>query len=86
MTEVRSFLILAGYYCHFVENFFEITMLLPRITRKEVKFEWDEKCDEAFIELRKRLTITHVLTVPNNGEPYVVLTLGWARLCTDAVG
>ena len=74
VTEIRSFLGLAGYYRRFVENFSRIAMPLTKLTRKNVKFVWDEDCEAAFIELKRRLTTAPVLTVPNSNEPYVVYT------------
>ncbi|XP_039136414.1 uncharacterized protein LOC120273778 [Dioscorea cayenensis subsp. rotundata] len=46
VSEVRSFLGLAGYYRRFVEGFSQIAAPLSRLTRKEVKFVWDEKCEK----------------------------------------
>ena len=40
--EIRSFLGLAGYYRRFIEDFSKITAPMTRLTRKEVKFEWDD--------------------------------------------
>ena len=45
VTEVRSFLGLAGYYRRFVKDFSVIALPLTRLTRKDVKFEWDNKCE-----------------------------------------
>ncbi|XP_062111544.1 uncharacterized mitochondrial protein AtMg00860-like [Humulus lupulus] len=74
ITEVRSFLGLASYYHHFVEYFSQIVMPLTKLTRKDLKFVWDDSCEEAFKELKQRLTTTPVLTVPSSDEPYVVFT------------
>ena len=45
---------------------------MTRLTRKEVKFDWDDPCKEAFQELNKRLTTTHILIVPDRGQGYTV--------------
>ncbi|KAM6593981.1 hypothetical protein CsatA_001684 [Cannabis sativa] len=74
VTEVQSFLGLVGYYRRFVENFSRIAMPLTKLARKEVKFMWDDSGEEAFRELKERLTSTPVLIVPNSEEPYVVFT------------
>ncbi|KAL5838964.1 hypothetical protein ACOSQ4_011572 [Xanthoceras sorbifolium] len=74
VTEVRSFLGLAGYYRRFVENFSRIAMPLTQLTRKSVKFVWDEDCEASFMALKQRLTTAPVLTVPDSSEPYVVYT------------
>ena len=40
--EIRSFLGLAGYYRRFIEDFSRLAASMTRLTRKEVKFEWDD--------------------------------------------
>ncbi|BBG96847.1 transposable element gene, partial [Prunus dulcis] len=52
VTEVRSFLGLAGYYRRFVEGFCTIETPLTRLTRKEVKLERTDECEESFNELK----------------------------------
>ena len=42
MTEMHSFLGLAGYYQCFIEGFSRIVAPLTRLMRKDVKFEWDK--------------------------------------------
>ena len=54
-TEVRSFLGLAGYYRRFVQDFAKIATPLTKLTRKNEKFTWNEKCEESFQELKIRL-------------------------------
>ena len=46
--EIRSFLGLAGYYGRFIEDFSRIAAPMTRLARKEVKFDWDDRCEEAF--------------------------------------
>ena len=40
--EIRSFLGLAGYYRRFIEDFSRLAAPMTRLTRKEVKFYWDD--------------------------------------------
>ena len=65
--EIRSFLGLAGYYKRFIENFSRLAAPMTRLTRKEVKFEWNDLCERAFQELKRRLTSTPILIVPERG-------------------
>ena len=46
--KIRSFLGLAGYYRRFIEDFSRLAAPMMRLTRKEVKFDWDDRCEEAF--------------------------------------
>ena len=54
--EIHSFLGLAGYYRRFIEDFSRLAALMTKFTRKEVKFVWDDSCERAFQELKRRLT------------------------------
>ena len=66
--EVHSFLGLARYYRRFVENFSQIACPMTRLTHKGVNFDWNDKCEESFQELKRRLTTTPVLITPNSGD------------------
>ena len=48
VTEVRSFLGLAGYYRMFIKGFSQLALPLTKLIRKGVPFEWNEKCEESF--------------------------------------
>ena len=45
---------------------------MTRLTRKEVKFDWDDRCKEAFQELKRRLTSAPILIIPDRGQGYIV--------------
>jgi hypothetical protein len=44
VTEIRSFLGLAGYYRRFIEGFSKITKPMTSLLEKGREFKWDEKC------------------------------------------
>ncbi|WRX18080.1 Reverse transcriptase domain - like 10 [Theobroma cacao] len=72
VTEIRSFLGLADYYRRFVQGFSLIAAPLTRLTRKGVKFVWDDVCENRFQELKNWLTSAPVLTLPVSGKGFVV--------------
>ena len=65
VTEIRSFLGLAGYYRRFVEGFSKIAAPLTALTRKGRNYEWTSKCEENFQELKRKLTSAPVLIIPD---------------------
>ena len=71
-TEIRSFLGLAGYYRRFVKDFAKIATPLMKLTRKNEKFTWNEKCEESFQELKRRLVTAPVLALPYKGGNFVI--------------
>ncbi|CAJ2638292.1 unnamed protein product [Trifolium pratense] len=72
VSEIRSFLGLAGYYRRFIEGFSKLALPLTQLTRKDQAFVWDVKCEESFQELKKRLTTAPVLILPDAKESFVV--------------
>ena len=48
VSEIRSFLGLARYYRRFVEGFSKIAAPLTKLTQKNIKFMWDDKCQQSF--------------------------------------
>ena len=70
--EIHSFLGLAGYYRRFIEDFSRLATPMTRLTRNEVKFEWNDLCEEAFQELKRRITIALIMIVPERGHRYTV--------------
>ena len=72
VIEICSFLGSARYYRRFIEDFSRIAAPMTRLTRKEVKFEWDDRCEEAFQELKRRLASAPILIVPDRGQGYTV--------------
>ena len=57
-----------------MEHFSLITTPLTRLTKKGVKYEWDEKCEQSFQELKNRLITTLVLVLLTTGVGYVVFS------------
>ena len=65
--EIRSFLGLVGYYRRFIEDFSRLAAPMTRLIRKEVKLEWNDPCEKAFQELKRRFTTVPILIVPERG-------------------
>ena len=70
--EIRSFLGLVECYRRVIEDFSRLAAPMTRLTRKEVKFDWDDRCEEAFQELKRRLTSAPFLIVPDRRQGYTL--------------
>ncbi|WVZ86616.1 hypothetical protein U9M48_033369 [Paspalum notatum var. saurae] len=72
VTEIGSFLGLAGYYRRFIKDFSKIAKPMTSLTKKNAKFVWGPKCEEGFRELKKLLTTAPVLAQPDVTKPFDV--------------
>ncbi|XP_073221486.1 uncharacterized protein [Cicer arietinum] len=72
VTEIRSFLGLAGYYRRFIEDFAKIAAPLTQLTRKNHIYAWTEECERSFQMMKEKLTTSPVLVLPQPEEPYEV--------------
>ena len=72
VTEVRSFLRLAGYYRRIMKDLSKIAAPLTKLTQKNVKFNWTDICEEHFMLLKDLLTSAPVLTLPSGNEKCTV--------------
>jgi hypothetical protein len=64
-SEIRSFLGLAGYYHRFIKDFSKIAKPMTKLLEKNKASEWTKECQASFEELRKHLTSTLVLVLPD---------------------
>ena len=74
VKEIRSFLVLAGYYRRFIENFSKIAKPLTSLLEKNAAFIWTDERQMAFDELKKRLTTAPVLTLPDQSKRFTAVT------------
>jgi hypothetical protein len=72
VSEVRSFLGLAGYYRRFIPDFSKIAKPMKSLLQKDHKFVWTQECETAFHTLRKLLTTAPVLAQSDIEKPFDV--------------
>jgi hypothetical protein len=72
VRQIWSFLGLAGYYRRFIPDFSRIAKPMTELLKKGVKYEWSQKCEDAFHTLRQHLTTAPVLAQPKNTKSFEV--------------
>ncbi|RDX97364.1 Retrovirus-related Pol polyprotein from transposon 17.6, partial [Mucuna pruriens] len=81
VREVRSFLGHAGFYKIFIKNVSKLALPLSRLLQKDVDFNFDQPCIEAFQELKNRLTSAPILQAPNWDLHIKTSTPWFADIC-----
>jgi hypothetical protein len=72
VSQIRSFHGLAGFYRRFVKDFSTIAAPLNELTKKGVEFKWGSSQENAFQELKKRLTEAPLLVLPDFTKTFEV--------------
>ncbi len=70
--QVRSFLGMAGYYRNFIWNFSNNTINMTNNTKKNIVFNWDDKCQHEFEKLKYLISVEPVLK-PFNPDLLIVI-------------
>jgi hypothetical protein len=53
ISDIQSFLVLAGYYQRFIEGFSKMSKPMTELLEKDKQFEWTPACESSFQELKK---------------------------------
>jgi hypothetical protein len=70
--DIWCFLGLASYYWRFIEGFSKIIKPMTELLKKDKKFKWMPTCKASFQELKKRLTTTLILVMPDMEELFSI--------------
>ena len=74
VKEVQSFLGMAGYYRQYMPDFSTIAKQLSHLSNKDVAWHWGPECQEAFEEIKRRLTQAPILGYPDPRLTYILDT------------
>jgi len=65
IKDIQKFLGLANYYRQFIKGFATVARPLHNLVKKDKKWEWMEREEKAFKELKERFTKEPVLAAPD---------------------
>ena len=74
VKEIQSLVGLCSYYRQYISNFSHIASPLTQLTKKNVKFNWDQSCQAAFEILKEKLCSAPILAFPKPGLKYILDT------------
>ncbi|KAH8421132.1 hypothetical protein KR222_010583, partial [Zaprionus bogoriensis] len=73
VKQLRRFLGLSGWYRRFVADFATITNLLTELLKKRNTYSWNSAADEAFRNLKSKLTSAPILSTPDFSKPFLLV-------------
>ena len=73
IKQIRSFLGHVGFYRRFIKDFSKISCPLSNLLAKEVLFNFDESCLEAYNFLRAAITKAPILQSPDWSLPFEIM-------------
>ncbi|XP_048619900.1 uncharacterized protein LOC125592961 [Brassica napus] len=73
VKDIRSFLGHAGFYRRFIKDFSKIARPLTKLLCKEIIFNFDEECLEAFKKLKEELTSAPIVQPPDWSLPFEIM-------------
>ena len=82
VAEIRTFLGMTGYYRNCIQNYAHIAEPLVELTRKNYKFAWSDRQQQAFDTLKAALMSDTVMAHPDTQKPYLLYT----DACDYAIG
>ncbi|QRV84964.1 Retrotransposable element Tf2 protein [Ceratobasidium sp. AG-Ba] len=74
IKEVQAFLGFVNFYRRFIAEFSKIARPLHDLTKKDTRFEWSQECQQAFEEIKKRVSQDPVLIHPDPDKPFILET------------
>ncbi|QRW10167.1 Transposon Tf2-7 polyprotein [Ceratobasidium sp. AG-Ba] len=74
IKEVQAFLGFVNFYRRFIAKFSKIARPLHDLTKRDTKFEWNQGCQQAFEEIKKRVSQNPVLIHPDPDKPFILET------------
>jgi hypothetical protein len=74
IKELQSFLGLCNYYRRFIFDYSRIASPLTDLTHKDVPYHWPPSAQQAFQEIKDRMSTTPVLCIPDPDKPFTVTT------------
>ena len=82
---VRAFLGLCSYYRAFIPRFAQLAIPLYQLLKKNVKFKWTDREEQAFITIKKALVSPPWLIHPDFTDTFYLLTDSSDKACGAAL-
>lgn len=74
VTEVRSWLGMAGFYRRYIKDFAKITACHTELTKDKVPYIWMDEHQAGFLRINQALMSTPILRLPQEGRMFILST------------
>ena len=74
--ELQGFLGFLNFYHCFIESSSKVACPLNALTSKKISFEWMTECQQAFKQLKEKITTVLALRMSNDENPFCIETDG----------
>lgn len=74
VKQVKRFLGLCGHFRAFIKDFSKVARPLTKLTLKDNDFEWSKQHQDAFDDLKSKITQNPVLQLPDFSKPFILTT------------
>jgi hypothetical protein len=82
VSDIRSFMVLVGYYRRFIKGFSKIGFPITSLQKKGVKFLGTSVCEERFQEMKFLITNEPVINIANPNKDFLV----FINACKEGLG
>lgn len=72
VKQVRGFLGFGNFYQKFIDHFSEMARPMVELTRKDMKWHWDEEQENSFQQMKAKFLSAPVLQMPDKTKPFAV--------------
>ena len=73
-SQLKAFMGTAGYYREFVPSYADIAAPLHSASQKGERFRWTAECEEAFLNIKRKLMNAPILAFPRLDVPFILDT------------
>jgi hypothetical protein len=74
IKQLRTFIGFANYYRHFIDRYADIIDPLNKMALNKASFVWTPKSEQAFEELKRKLTSSPILSFPDFSKEFILAT------------
>ena len=73
-TEMRQFTEICSFYRKYIRNYSSLAYALNNLLKNDSEWEWTDKCENSFKEIKRQLVNAPILAYPNTNKEFTLTT------------